>query len=162
MKFLKGGILIYSSFFLLLILSCSTKNEVLIGFDKKVLLARSERQVPITSTFFSSYSELSKCLQPTTALSKVILAPEYKVYIGVVTNDQIVEKKHIVVSNECFSLLYESTYKGRHKYNTCKESLYYMHYMAQDKYPICIIIESKDSSLISKFYKENEFISRIN
>lgn len=161
-KFSKGGILTYSSFFLLLILSCSVKNEIPLGFNKKILLSERERNVPITSTFYNSYIELSNCLQPKTALSKVILAPEYRVYIGVVTIENELKDQHIAISSECFSLLNISKYKGKNKFLAYRKSLYYMHYMVEDKYPLCIIVESKDSSLMSKFYKENEFISRIN
>jgi hypothetical protein len=155
---MKRGIFKYSSFFLLLIFSCSANRSVNVGFDKKFSLDRYEKQIPITATSLQQFQELAKKFDQDIVLSRLITSNNYTIFVGILQNDRI-KPSHISVKDSFQALVIKKEQKRDNEYLFKLKNDFVYITLAEAKNSIFIAIFSKDSALINNFFS-NDYVQK--
>ena len=149
---IKRGILSYSSFFLLFLLSCCSNNSYIdVGFKNKLKLENKERIMPITATSLNQFQEYAVKYSHEMAINRFIKGENYTIYIGILTKENI--KANTFDLKDSFNnILLLQNLDSSKKYLLKFQDFFYYSTYTEAKNSIFLTVMSKDSTLINKFY----------
>lgn len=159
-KFLKRGIVIYSSFFLCIIFSCNS-NRVEIGKNKFYNKDDEEVNSPLTSYVKSEYKFFVENLSIELPLNRHLKSKNTSVYVGISIAENIDKVNDHILKDTSAILITKKNINQTKVYFFKKQNIFYQIFAIQDDFPIIIIASGKDSTIIKSSYNENKIISKI-